>query len=111
MPHAMPRPRPGGSGVPQPIAAAALRTDLLPVAVGRDIAGHERARPMAARLRSRIDRPSRPRRRAASSSCDSTAQLICGVPKPRNAQLGVVCERIARARIRAAGTRYGPHAR
>ena len=41
---------------------------------------------------------------APSSSVDSTAQLICGLPNPRKAVEGTVCERIDRARIRTAGT-------
>ena len=36
------------------------------------------------------------------------ASLAGGAPNPRNAVEGVVCERTLRARIRAAGTRYGP---
>ena len=36
--------------------------------------------------------------RAASLSCDSTAHDACGVPNPRNAVLGVVCDSSARAR-------------
>jgi hypothetical protein len=39
---------------------------------------------------------------------DSTAQICWGLPKPRNAVDGTVCERMLRARMRAAGTRYGP---
>ena len=46
--------------------------------------------------------------RAASSMFDSTAQICCGLPKPRNAVEGTVCERTLRARIRTFGTRYGP---
>ena len=45
---------------------------------------------------------------AASSMFDSTAQICCGLPKPRNAVEGVVCERMLRATIRTAGMRYGP---
>ena len=47
---------------------------------------------------------------APSSSVDSTAQLICGLPNPRKAVDGTVCERMERARIRTAGTLYGPAA-
>ena len=39
---------------------------------------------------------------------DSTAQICCGLPKPRNAVDGTVCESTLRATIRTAGTRYGP---
>ena len=49
-----------------------------------------------------------PRRRAPSSSVDSTAQLTCGLPKPRKAVEGTVCDSTERARIRTAGTLYGP---
>ena len=42
---------------------------------------------------------------------DSTAQICCGLPKPRNAVDGVVCERMLRATMRTAGTRYGPSER
>ena len=45
---------------------------------------------------------------AASFMFDSTAQICCGLPKPRNAVEGTVCERTLRARIRTFGTRYGP---
>ncbi len=43
--------------------------------------------------------------RAASSRFDSTAQLTCGLPKPRKAVEGTVCERTPRATMRAAGMR------
>ena len=49
-----------------------------------------------------------PSSRAASFMFDSTAQICCGLPKPRNAVEGTVCESTLRARIRTAGTRYGP---
>ena len=39
---------------------------------------------------------------------DSTAQLICGLPKPRMAVEGTVCDSTLRALIRAAGQLYGP---
>jgi hypothetical protein len=59
------------------------------------------ASPFAGRLRSRISTGSIPRIFAASFSCDSTAQDACGVPKPRNAVVGVVCDSSARAITRA----------
>ena len=68
------------------------------------------ASPLRARLRRRISRRSIPSARAPSSRFDSTAQLTCGLPKPRKAVDGIVCERTLRATIRAAGTRYGPAA-
>ena len=52
-----------------------------------------------------------PRARAASSMFDSTAQISCGLPKPRNAVEGTVCDRMLRATMRTAGTRYGPRRR
>ena len=39
---------------------------------------------------------------------DSTAQICCGLPKPRNAVDGVVWDRTLRATIRIDGVRYGP---
>jgi hypothetical protein len=39
---------------------------------------------------------------------DSTAQICCGLPKPRKAVDGTVCERTLRATIRTAGMLYGP---
>ena len=44
---------------------------------------------------------------AASFNCDSTAQEACGVPNPRKAVLGVVCDSSARATIRACGDAIG----
>ncbi len=49
-----------------------------------------------------------PRIAAASSMFDSTAQICCGLPKPRNAVEGIVCDRMLRATIRTAGIMYGP---
>ena len=46
--------------------------------------------------------------RAASSMFDSTAQICCGLPNPRNAVEGTVCDSTLRATTRAAGQRYGP---
>src|SRR4029077_7970136 len=107
MPTAIPRPRRGASGVFQPIASAARCTDSvqLPSAGASPCTISS---PLIARLRNRIVNPSKPNIRAAASICDSTAQLICGVPKPRKAQLGVVCDNTARAWILALGVRYGP---
>ena len=42
---------------------------------------------------------------------DSTAQICCGLPKPRNAVDGTVCDSTLRATIRTAGHRYGPTGR
>ena len=49
-----------------------------------------------------------PSSRAASFMFDSTAQICWGLPNPRNAVDGTVCDRTLRATIRAAGVRYGP---
>ncbi len=38
----------------------------------------------------------------------SAANSTCGAPKPRNAPLGGVFVRVARARMRTFGQRYGP---
>jgi hypothetical protein len=40
----------------------------------------------------------------------SSANSVCGAPKPRNAPLGGVLVATARATMRAAGQRYGPPA-
>ena len=92
------------NGAFQPIASAARSTDSVQLpsagASPRTISS-----PLVARLRNRMLNPSKPNSRAAASICDSTAQLICGVPKPRNAQLGVVCDNTARAWILALGVR------
>ncbi len=40
----------------------------------------------------------------------SAANSVCGAPNPRNAPLGGVFVRVARARIRTFGQRYGPPA-
>ena len=58
---------------------------------------------MLAKLRSRSSSGSIPSFSAASLMFDSTAQLICGLPKPRKAVEGTVCDRIERALMRAAG--------
>ena len=39
---------------------------------------------------------------------DSTAQICWGLPNPRNAVDGTVCDSTLRATIRVAGHRYGP---
>ena len=111
MPTAMPRPRSGGSGVPQPISSAAFSRLWChsPSAAAAD-SPRTNASPLATRLRRRISSPSRPSRRAPASSWDSSAQATCGLPKPRNAVLGVVLVMTARASIRTPGMRYGPAA-
>ena len=38
----------------------------------------------------------------------SAANSVCGAPNPRNAPLGGVLVRVARARMRTFGQRYGP---
>src|SRR5262249_37918851 len=107
IPTAIPRPRRGASGLVQPIASAAPCTDSVQC---RDAGASPGtiSSTLVARWRHRIVTPSKPNSRAAASICDSTAQLICGVPKPRKAQLGVVCDKTARAWILALGVRYGP---
>ncbi len=52
-----------------------------------------------------------PSARAPSSRVDSPAQLICGLPNPRNAVDGTVWDSTPRETIRTAGTLYGPAAR
>jgi hypothetical protein len=111
MPTAMPRPRPGGSGSPQPMSSAAfsrLRAHS-PSAAAAD-SPRTKSSPFATRLRRRISSPSRPSARAPASSWFSVAQATCGLPKPRNAVLGVVLVMTARASMRTAGMRYGPAA-
>ena len=66
------------------------------------------ASPGRARFRSRSSSGSMPSARAASSMFDSTAQICCGLPKPRNAVEGTVCDRTLRAKIRTAGTAVRP---
>ena len=66
--------------------------------------------PGAARLRRRSSTGSIRSARAASSMFDSVAQICCGLPKPRNAVDGTVCDRTLRATIRTAGIAYGPAA-
>jgi len=109
MPSAIPRPRPGGRGVPQPMASAALRT-VCSQSPSAGVSNGMKASPFRARLRRRISSRSIPSARAPSSMFDSTAQLTCGLPKPRNAVDGVVWERTLRPTTRPDGTRYGPHA-
>ena len=88
---------------------AGFAQDAFPVAIGRRVAGNERFSRFAT-LRRRISSRSIPSAAAAAFSCDSTAHDACGVPNPRNAVLGVVCDSSARAATRAFGVRYGPHA-
>ena len=45
---------------------------------------------------------------AMRSMCTSTANCVCGAPKPRNAPLGGVLVIIARPRMRTWSQRYGP---
>ena len=47
---------------------------------------------------------------ARRSTWISAANSTCGAPKPRNAPLGGVFVRVARARMRTFGQRYGPPA-
>ena len=49
-------------------------------------------------------------RSAIRLSCISAANSVCGAPKPRKAPFGGVFVRVARARIRTFGQRYGPPA-
>ena len=49
-----------------------------------------------------------PSRSAASSMFDSPAQICCGLPKPRKAVDGTVCDRMLRATMRAAGDHVRP---
>ena len=67
-----------------------------------------KASPGRGRLRSRSSRGSISSSLAASFMFDSTAQICWGLPKPRNAVEGTVCESTLRATIRTFGTRYGP---
>ena len=106
-PTAIPRPRPGGVGLPHPMSSAARRT----VSAQSPSAGRSpgmNASPGLARFRRRSSSGSMPRTCDASSMFDSTAQICCGLPNPRKAVDGVVCERTLRATIRIAGVRYGP---
>ena len=109
MPTARPRPWPGGRGVSQPMSSAA-RSTACRQSPSAGVSNGMNASPFFARLRRRISRRSIPIARAASSRFDSTAQFTCGLPKPRNAVDGTVWDRTLRARIRTAGTLYGPAA-
>jgi hypothetical protein len=108
-PSEIPRPRFFGSGFFQSSASAARRiaSSQSPSA---GVSFGMNASPFLGTFCSRISTGSIPSRRAASVICDSTAQDACGVPNPRNAVVGVVCESSARARTRAFGVRYGPQA-
>ena len=101
-------------------AAAALRLWLVPLrqlggaadrvrplAVGRGVERDELVAAVGDVAQADVDLVDA-RAVAASEMFDSTAQLICGLPKPRNAVDGTVCERTVRARMRAAGQLYGP---
>ena len=107
IPTAMPRPRPSGTGLPHPIRLAASRT-LSAQSPSHGVSNGMNAWPLRARFRSRTSSRSRPSASAASSIVDSTAQLTCGAPNPRNAVDGTVCDRTLRATMRTAGTAYGP---
>ena len=109
MPTARPRPWPSGSGSSQPIMALAFST-VSGQSPSAGVSPGTTSSPRVARLRSRISTRSMPRARAAASMFDSTAQLTCGVPKPRKAMAGVVLDRIERAVMRTVGTLYGPAA-
>ena len=108
MPSETPRPRSGPTGPVHPIAPAALASAVFQ-SPSHGVSFGTNGCPLTGRLRRRISTRSIPRISAASFNCDSTAQDACGVPKPRNAVLGVVCDRIARAMTRALGVTYGPH--
>jgi hypothetical protein len=112
MPTARPRPRPSGAGAPQPIQSAAARTACAQSpSAGVSPAPRTISSPRAARFFSRSSTGSMPSCRAAASICDSKAQAICGLPKPRSAVAGGVWVRMARTEMRAWGVRYGPQAR
>ncbi len=108
-PSEIPRPRPGARGACQPIARSAAAS-AAPQSPSAGVSPGMNASPFCGRFRRRISTASMPRIRAASFSCDSTAHDACGVPNPRNAVLGVVCDSSARAWTAACGVRYGPHA-
>ncbi len=107
MPKAIPRPWPSGSGVPHPARSAATRATCAQ-SPSHGVSNGMNRSPRRATLRSRSSSGSMPSARAPSSSALSTAQLTCGLPKPRKAVDGTVCERTDRARIRTAGMLYGP---
>ena len=75
-----------------------------PVAVGRRVAGDEGVAAAGQVAQPELERDRCRGARAASSMFDSTAQICCGLPKPRKAVDGVVCDRMLRATIRTAGT-------
>ena len=79
-----------------------------PIAVGRRVERDERVAALGQVAQAELDRVDARARRAASVMFDSTAQLICGLPKPRKAVEGTVCDSTLRAMIRAAGQLYGP---
>ena len=106
-PTAMPRPRPAGTGLPQPMRRAARSTASAQIP-SAGVSPGMNVSPRRARLRRRSSTGSIPSARDASSMFDSTAQICCGLPKPRNAVDGTVCDRTLRARMRTAGMAYGP---
>ena len=64
--------------------------------------------PGAMKLRRRSSSGVRPAAAATSSMCRSSANMLCGAPKPRNAPCGGVLVATARPRTRTFGQRYGP---
>ena len=99
----------GGTGVAPADHLGGPAHGLRPVAVGGRVEGDERVARGAARFaQPELDAGRCRARRAASSMFDSTAQFCCGLPKPRKAVDGTVCDSTLRATIRAAGQSYGP---
>src|SRR4051794_28566156 len=103
-PSEMPRPRLRGSGSDHPTAFDA-DTSAASQSPSDGVSPGTNASPRRATLRRRISNGSSPSAAAAALSCDSTAHDACGVPKPRNAVLGVVCDNSARATTLAFGVR------
>ena len=95
-PSEIPRPRPGPSGACQSIDRSAAAS-AAPQSPSAGVSPGMNASPLRGRLRRRISTASMPRMRAASFNCDSTAHDAWGVPNPRKAVLGVVCDSRARA--------------
>ena len=106
-PTAIPRPRPGVAGVRHSIISAA-RSTACAQSPSAGVSLGMNGSPGRARFRSRRSSGSMPRMPAASFMFDSIAQICCGLPKPRKAVDGTVCDRTLRARIRTAGVMYGP---
>ena len=89
-------------GLAQHLAGAAVGAERL--AGRRRVAGAQRV-PIAQRAPDRA-----PSCSAMRSMCTSTANCVCGAPKPRNAPFGGVFVIIARPRMRTWSQRYGPDA-